>query len=47
MKKQYESPVMEIVEFEAEDIITTSSEINNGLIIDPTGKNQSYKNIRN
>ena len=24
MKKQYESPVMEIVEFEAEDIITTS-----------------------
>lgn len=47
MKKQYESPVMEIVEFETEDIITTSSEINNGLIIDPTGKNQSYKNIRN
>ncbi len=39
MKKQYESPVMEIVEFETEDIITTSSEINNGLIIDPTGKN--------
>lgn len=39
MKKQYESPVMEIVEFETEDIITTSSEINNGLIVDPTGKN--------
>lgn len=39
MKMQYESPVMEIVEFETEDIITTSSEINNGLIIDPTGKN--------
>ena len=39
MKKQYESPVMEIVEFEAEDIITTSSEINNGLIVDQTGKN--------
>ena len=47
MKKQYELPVMEIVEFEAEDIITTSGEINNGLIIDPTGENQSYKNIRN
>lgn len=47
MKKQYEAPVMEIVEFETEDIITTSGEINNGLIIDPTGENQSYKNIRN
>ena len=31
MKKQYESPVMEIVEFEAEDIITTSG-IENSLI---------------
>jgi len=35
MKKQYESPVMEIVEFEAEDIIRTSGDINNGLIPDP------------
>lgn len=33
MKKQYESPVMEIVEFEAEDIITTSG-IENSLIPD-------------
>lgn len=39
MKKQYEAPVMEIVEFETEDIITASGEINNGLIIDPTGEN--------
>lgn len=36
MKKQYESPVMEIVEFETEDIITTSgaSGIPNGTDID-------------
>lgn len=30
MKKQYESPVMEVIGFETEDIITTS-----GVIIDP------------
>lgn len=38
MKKQYESPVMEIVEFEAEDIIRTSGDINNGLIVDPSSQ---------
>lgn len=37
MKKQYESPVMEIVEFEAEDIITTSSN-NNMLPPDTLGQ---------
>ena len=31
MKKQYESPVMEIVEFETEDIITTSDMGGNAL----------------
>ena len=35
MEKQYESPVMEIVEFEAEDIITTSS---NMLPTDPASQ---------
>lgn len=35
MKKQYESPVMEIVEFEAEDIITTSR---NMLPTDPASQ---------
>lgn len=37
MKKQYESPVMEIVEFEAEDIITTSGN-NNMLPTDPSSQ---------
>lgn len=35
MKKQYESPVMEIVEFETEDIITTSD---NTLPMDPVNQ---------
>jgi hypothetical protein len=33
MKQSYEAPVMEIVRFDCEDVITTSDE----LIIDTTG----------
>lgn len=36
MKKQYESPIMEIVEFETEDIICTSGDPN-PIIPDGTG----------
>ena len=38
MKKQYEAPVMEIVEFETEDIICASGDIDNSLIIDPASQ---------
>lgn len=34
MKEKYEAPVIEIVEFETEDVITTSGEI--GGVDDPT-----------
>lgn len=33
MKQQYDSPVMDVVEFETEDVITTSK---GGLPIEPT-----------
>ena len=30
MKEKYETPVCEVIEFETEDVITTSSEIGEG-----------------
>lgn len=35
MKERYETPEMEIVEFETEDIITTSGDDNNKLPVIP------------